>query len=80
MTYILICKYINILICKYINIQVLSEVLHTETNLCGGNGGMIVLYESYSCLHHYNTQRLNYNHLPEIDTTCNQAMHIPVWL
>ena len=61
-------------------IKVLSEILHTETNLCGGNGGMIGLYESYSSLHHYNTQRMNYNHLPEIDTTCNQGMHISVWL
>ena len=48
--------------------KIFSKLLHAETNLSGGNGSMIGLYESYACFHHYNIQRSNYNHLPEIDT------------
>ena len=66
------------------NLKVLSKtfskLLHDETNLCGDDGGMIWLYISYFCFHHYNIQRFNYNNLPEIDTTCNQGMHTSVWL
>ena len=60
--------------------KIFSKLLHTETNLCGGDGGMIGLCESYSCFHYYNTQRSNYNHLPEIDTIFSQGMHTLVWL
>ena len=60
--------------------KIFSKLLHVETNLSGGVGDMIGFYESYSCFHHYNTQRSNYNNLPEIDTTCNQRMHTSVWL
>ena len=45
-----------------------DKLLHAETNLSGGDGSMIGLYESYVCFHYYNIQRSNYNHLPEIDT------------
>ena len=60
--------------------KIFSQLLHAKTYLCGGNSSMIGIYESYSCFHHYNTQRSNYNHLPEIDTKCNQGMHTSVWL
>ena len=60
--------------------KIISKLLHAETNLCGGDSRMIRLYGSYFCFHHYNFQRSNYNHLPEIDTTCNQGMHTSVWL
>ena len=57
MTYILI-----FLIFTYVtqmpNLNVQGKILHAETNLCGGN--------SIICFHHYNTQRSNYNHHPEI--------------
>ena len=64
------------------NLKVLSKIflklLYAETNLCGNDGGIIGFYESYAYFHHYNTQRSNYNDLPEIDTTCNQGIHFPV--
>ena len=60
--------------------KIFSELFQAESNLCGGDGGMIGFYESYACFHHYNTQRSNCNHLPEIDTTCNQGMPTSVWL
>ena len=64
------------------NLKVLTKIflklLHVETNLCGDDGGMIGLYESYACFRHYNTQRSNYDDLPEIDTTCNQDIHFLV--
>ena len=59
---------------------IFSKLLHVETNLSGGDGGMIGLYGSYFCFLHYNIQRSNYNHLPDIDTTCIQGMHTSVWL
>ena len=68
------------------NLKVLNKIfskfklLHAETNLSGGGGGMIGLYESYSCFHHYNTQRSNYNNLPEIETTCNKGMQTSILL
>ena len=60
--------------------KIFLKLLHTETNLCGSDSGMIGLYELYSCFHHYNTQRSNYNHLQQTDTTYNQGMHTSVWL
>ena len=66
------------------NLKVLSKIfykfLHAELNLSSGVGGMIRFYESYSCFHHYNTQRSIYNNLTEIDTTYNQGMHTSAWL
>ena len=58
------------------NLKVLSKIF--SKLLHGDDGGMIGLYESYACFHHYSTQRSNYNDLPEIDTTCNQGIHFPV--
>ena len=57
--------------------KIFSKLLHAETNLCVSDGGMIGLYGSYFCFHHYNIQRSNYNHLPEIDTTCKTKVCTP---
>ena len=65
----------------YFDLSMFLMLLHAKTNLCGGDGGMIGLYGSYFCFHPITNYKIQfYNHLPEIDTTCNQGMHTSLWL
>ena len=56
--------------------KIFSKLLHAETNLCGGDNGMIGLYESHVSI----IIILKDKSSQEIDTTCNQGVHTLVWL